>query len=218
MEIDLRTEVVPKSDQLNSDDLIAGPITIEITRVVKNEEAREQRTSIYYKGDRGKPYKPGKSMIDVMGQIWGWDGALYVGRFLTLYRDPDVTFGKTWKGAIRISHMSHIDRAQNPLITMTRGIKRPHHVEPLKMGAKAPAPKALASPSTTQPATGNDLVLTETETATAKAIAKKGTKALEDWWGTLDAPARKRFVNLLDTELKRIAEDFDAMDPNDRQP
>lgn len=139
MTIDLSTEVVPKSDQLNSDDLVAGSITIEITQVSKKESG-EQRTSIHYKGDNGKPYKPGKSMISVMGEAWGWDGAAYVGRFLTLYRDPNVTFGKTWKGAIRISHMSHIDKPMDIWITATRGIKKPHHVDPIRLDQRQAAP------------------------------------------------------------------------------
>ena len=59
---DLSKTIDPKSDQLNSDDLIAGPITIRITKVSANLSSPEQPISIFFEGDNGKPYKPCKSM------------------------------------------------------------------------------------------------------------------------------------------------------------
>ena len=104
--IDLRGTIKPKSDQLNADDLIGGPITIRITSVTVGEG--EQPVSISYEGDGGKPYKPGKSMRRVLVNLWGPDGAVYVGRLLTLYRDEEVVFGGVAVGGIRISHASDI--------------------------------------------------------------------------------------------------------------
>ena len=55
--IDMRPTVIPKSDQLNADSLIGGPITIKVTKVSLLAEA-DQPIAISYEGDGGKPYKP----------------------------------------------------------------------------------------------------------------------------------------------------------------
>jgi hypothetical protein len=70
---DMRAVIVPKSDQINSDDLIAGPLTITITEV-SIRPGTEQPVSINFDGDGGKPYKPCKSMARVMVTCWGADG------------------------------------------------------------------------------------------------------------------------------------------------
>src|ERR1700678_2310927 len=94
-----------KSDQLNGDDLICGPLTITITKV-ECRPGTEQPVSIFYDGDGGKPYKCCKSMARVMVHCWGDDANKYVGRSLTLYCDPEVKWGGMAVGGIRISHMS----------------------------------------------------------------------------------------------------------------
>src|SRR5690606_26574846 len=91
--VDMTQFIAPKSDQLNADDLIAGPITIRISGVSANEGSPEQPISISFEGDDRKPYKPCKSMRRVMVHIWGADASKYVGRAMTLYRDPKVQFG-----------------------------------------------------------------------------------------------------------------------------
>lgn len=145
MSEDLSPAIVAKSDQLNSDDLISGPITIRITGVTV--KPGEQPVSIHYEGDNGKPYKPGKSMCRVLAQLWGTDGKRFVGRSLTLYRDPTITFGKLAVGGIRISHMSDIDGQANLALTASKGKKAAFVVKPLTVeapkAAPAPAPGAL---------------------------------------------------------------------------
>lgn len=128
---DLSTTIAPKSDQLNADDLIPGPRTITVTRVNGNKDP-DQPISVYFEGDNGKPYKPGKSMRRVLVYLWGKNGEDYVGRSMTLYRDPEVTFGKDKVGGIRISHMSHIDGEQTMPLTVTRGQRKPYVVQPLR--------------------------------------------------------------------------------------
>ena len=127
---DLSATIVPKSDQLNADDLIVGPRTIEITRV--SVASADQPVSIYFKGDDGKPYKPCKSMRRVLVMLWGADSTAYTGRTMTLYRDNEVRFGSDEVGGIRISHMSHIDRDMTVSLTATRGKKKPHTVRRLE--------------------------------------------------------------------------------------
>jgi hypothetical protein len=128
--------IVPKSDQLNADDLLGGrTLTIKITKV--SIHSGEQPVALHYEGDNGKPYKPGKSMCRVLVFAWGADANLYVGRSLTLYRDDTVKFGGILVGGIRISHMSHINEARTMALTATRGLRKPFTVKPLMVGATA---------------------------------------------------------------------------------
>jgi hypothetical protein len=127
--IDLRGTIKPKSDQLNADDFIGGPVTIRITGVSVSEG--EQPVSISFEGDGNKPFKPGKSMRRVLVNLWGPDGAAYVGRSLTLYRDEQVVFGGVEVGGIRISHMSHLQRETTMALTATKAKRKPFTVRPL---------------------------------------------------------------------------------------
>jgi hypothetical protein len=127
--IDLRGTIKPKSDQLNADDLIGGPVTIRITGVSVSEG--DQPVSISFEGDGGKPFKPGKSMRRVLVNLWGPDGETYVGRSLTLYRDEQVVFGGVEVGGIRISHMSNLQRETTMALTATKAKRKPFTVRPL---------------------------------------------------------------------------------------
>lgn len=122
--------IIPKSDQINADDLIGGQ-TLTIT--VSSVEIRmdEQPVSIHFEGDGGKPYKPGKSMRRVLVNVWGPDANHYVGRSMTLYRDDAVKFGGLDVGGIRISHMSHITKPVTMALTATRANRKPFTVKPL---------------------------------------------------------------------------------------
>jgi len=126
---DMAAAIVPKSDQLNSDDLIAGPITIKITSV--SIKIGEQPIAISYEGDKGKPYKCCKSMARVMVTAWGPDSKAYTGRSMTLYRDPSVKWAGMEVGGIRISHMTDIDSPLTMALTATKGSRKPYTVKPL---------------------------------------------------------------------------------------
>lgn len=138
---DLSHTIIPKSDQLNADSLITGPMTILITKVTLTG-APDQPVAIHYEGGEGKPYKPCLSMRRVLVKVWDKNGQAYVGRRLTLYRDDNVRFGKDEVGGIRISHMSDIDREVTMALTTTRGQSRPFKVRPLapEKGAGRSAP------------------------------------------------------------------------------
>lgn len=131
--VDMSAFIAPKSDQMNADDLIGGPRTITVTRVSASPESPEQPVSIYFDGDDGKPFKPCKSMRRVMVAIWGSDASKYVGRSMTLYRDPKVAFGGMQVGGIRISHMTDMDREVVIALTATRAKRAPYKVMPLKV-------------------------------------------------------------------------------------
>lgn len=137
--MDLTDSIAPRSDQMNAEDLLTGPRTFTVTEVRKGSSA-EQPVSIYlaeFPSDR--PFKPSKTVRRLIVSAWGKETDVYPGRRLTLYRDPDVTFGKDKVGGIRVSHMSHIDKRITLALTTTRGKRAPFIVEPLP---DTPAPKA----------------------------------------------------------------------------
>lgn len=138
--MNMADHVAPKSDQLNSDDLISGPRTICITRVV-GTGSPDQPVAVFFEGDDGKPLKPCKSMRRVMIAAWGADASQYAGRSMTLYRDPKVKFGGMEVGGIRISHMSHIEREMVMALTVTKAKREPYKVKVLQAPKPAPAPE-----------------------------------------------------------------------------
>ncbi len=134
---DMLSSVVPKSSQLNFDDMINGKsLTIKITKV--SGQSGDQPIAINYENDGGKPYMPCKSMRRVLIHNWGGNGGEYVGRSLTLYGDPEVKFGGLAVGGIRISHMSHINKEVTMALTATKASRKPFTVKPLKVEAPLP--------------------------------------------------------------------------------
>ncbi|MEB3212940.1 MAG: hypothetical protein VKL39_16420 [Leptolyngbyaceae bacterium] len=194
--------IVAKSDQLNSDDLIGGAITIKITKVTISESA-DQKVSINYEGDNGKPYKPCKSMCRVLVNAWGADGAAYVGRSLTVFRDPDVTWAGMKVGGIRISHMSHIDGTLNMALTSTRGKKSGYQVKPLKIDQK-PVKSVNAIPDTT----------VEKILGFGAEAASKGVAAYTAWLAPLSAEVKDN-IKHMHKEWSAIAREADKNKEDD---
>lgn len=129
---DLTSAIEPKSDQLNSDDLVSGPRTIKITKVVVKDSG-EQRVSIFFEGDNNKPWKPAKTMTRLLVAIWkNKDSQSFVGKSVTLYRDPSVTWGALAVGGIRVSHASHIDEKMVIAVRQKKGVSTPVTILPLK--------------------------------------------------------------------------------------
>lgn len=143
---DMRAAITPKSDQLNSDDLISGEITVRITGV-SITPGQEQPVAISYEGDNGKPYKPCKSMSRLLVAAWGADSKRYVGRSMTLFRDSRVKWAGMDVGGIRISHMSDIPADHTMALTVTKGNKRPYTVKPL-LTKPATTVSSVAAPAT----------------------------------------------------------------------
>jgi hypothetical protein len=181
---DMGATIAPKSDQLNADDLIAGPRTITVTRVSGNDNA-EQPVNVFFDGDAGKPFRPCKSMRRVMVAVWGADAKEYVGRSMTIYRDPNVQFGGMQVGGIRISHMTHIDKPVTMALTATRAKRAAYRVEPLLMREPAPATVSV------------DLI------AAGEAAARNGRDAFVAFWNSDAARAHR---DALKPELPRFQE------------
>ena len=127
---DLRPTIIPKSDQLNSEQLLSGPITITVTDV-RVGSSEEQPITVHYEGENGRPYKPCKTSRKVLILGWGPDGREWAGQSMTLYNDPLVKFGGAEVGGIRISHMTGIDRDIQVSLTATKGKKALHTIRRL---------------------------------------------------------------------------------------
>lgn len=122
-----------KSDQLNADDLLAGPRVITITRVTSKPKGAEQPVSIFYEGDNGKPWKPNKGMMRLLVACWGDnDDGEYIGRSLKLFRNPDVQWGGDPVGGIQIAAASHIDSPVETFLQVRKGKKARFRVEVLR--------------------------------------------------------------------------------------
>lgn len=139
---DLSPLAEPKSDQLNADDLIGGPITVTVTGVVHGPDA-QQAVEIQLAGH--KPYRPCKSMRRVLIAVWGPRPAEWPPQArMTLYRDPGVKFGGMEVGGIRISHMSGIDQPVSLALTVTRAKRMRYTVQPLAGEERPRAPKPIS--------------------------------------------------------------------------
>ena len=126
--MDLSKTIIPKSDQLNADDLISGSKTIKI-REVKAGTDETQPVNIFFYGDNNKPFRPCKSMRRVLVQLWGADGLQYLGRRITLFRDDTVKWAGIEVGGIRISHASHLQSATRVLVTTAKNKRTPATIE-----------------------------------------------------------------------------------------
>ena len=126
----LNDTIVPKSDQINADQLIGGPMTITVT-AVRRGSGDDQPVTVHYEGENGRPFKPCLTMRKVLIFAWGEDGEKWVGRMMTLYNRRDVKWGGVEVGGIRISHLSHVDGDIKLSLAATRGKKEPIIIERL---------------------------------------------------------------------------------------
>jgi len=188
-ESNMRHVIIPKSDQINADDLLAGPMTITI-RDVSIRPGTEQPVSIGFEGDGGKPWKPCKSMCRVLVAAWGPDAKQYIGRSATIYCDPKVKWGGMEVGGIRISHLSHIERETVMALTATKGKKAPFTIKPLAKVAQQPQPQAQ------QPVTAQ---LTDA----ASEAASRGLDAFRAFWKKLSQADRSTLQPSLGTYQER---------------
>jgi len=194
--LDLSKTIAPKSDQLNSDDLIGGPRTITITGV--KLVAEDQPVAISFENDEGKPWKPCKSMRRVLVKAWGADGAKYAGRSLTLYLDESVRFGGAAVGGIRIGAMSHISKDLVMALTATRGTKKAYTVKPLAVETTAKPP-----PADTTPTPDASLV------SAGNAAASDGVAMYSAWLANLDQE-QKDSIRHLHGGWSKVAKAADA--------
>lgn len=185
----LKDTIIPKSDQLNAEQLISKSMTITVTEVKRG--AADQPVIISYANDEGRPFKPCKTMRKVLIFAWGDDGRQWVGKSMTLFCDPEVKFGGVKVGGIRISHLSHIERDLGLSLNVTKGKKGEFTIKKLTPHRPIEELRRILS-----------------------AAAKNGTKDLRAMWPKLNEAERALFSNACPDEFKKIAADVDAGVPS----
>ena len=190
----LRDTIIPKSDQLNAEQLLSAPMTIIVTDI-KRGSGPDQPVIVSYANDEGRPYKPCKTCRKILIFAWGDDGSEWIGKRMTLYCDPDIKFGGVKVGGIRISHLSDIERDMAVSLNVTKGKKGEFVIR------KLPDIRPIA----------------ELKRLLGEA-AKSGVKDLQTMWKKLTGAEREILGETCPDEFKKIASDFDAAVPKNLQP
>ena len=180
---DMIQAIQPKSDQINADDLIGREMDITVTGV-QIDSGQDQPVSISF-AESDKVYRPCKSMSRVLVAVWGPDAKAYVGKSMTLYRDPDVKWGGMAVGGIRIRAMSDMEGGKPVVmaLTATKGARKPYTVKPMI-------------------AQSNPIL------AAARAAARNGTESFREWFRA--NPGKRDATKPILDELKALAADADA--------
>ena len=176
--MDIADTLAPRSDQLNADDLIGGPVTVTVERVeIRNSP--EQPAHIHLVEFPGRPFKPSKTMRRLLAFSWGKSAnGAYEGRKMTLFRNPTTKFGGDVVGGIEISHLSHLGKQVSVPLTSSKGKKSIHQVDPLP-----DAPKPIPDPTP-------DQITACTDPDTLRA-----------WWAH-SSPATRELINARGAALK----------------
>jgi hypothetical protein len=151
---DLSDTIKAKSDQLNADDLVCGPITVKLLDIEVDRSNAQQPWKMVIDGGH-QPYMPCLSMRRVFIHAWGDDGTQgksWIGRSMRLFRDGEVKYAGLKCGGLRISHLSDLPQTEMAfVVTIRKGAKGAYIV------------KRLDQTKTSQPAKPDPPTLTESE-------------------------------------------------------
>lgn len=125
--MDITDTLKAKSDQLNADDLVGGPVTVKITKASRGNA--EQPVVVSITGHQ--PWKPSKNMRRILAAAWGKDTEGWLGKSVTLYRDPTVKWAGEEVGGVRISHLSDLKSDLKISLQETRGKKKTYIIKPI---------------------------------------------------------------------------------------
>lgn len=126
--VDVTKALEPRSDQLNADDALAGPITIHVTGGGISSEGGLIITTAEYPQ---RPWHVSKGMGRFIAAIWGPESDKWIGGALTLYRDPEVKYAGQAVGGLRIAAMTGLDKPFTGPLRLTRGKSTPFTIQPL---------------------------------------------------------------------------------------
>jgi len=206
----LQQALAPRSDQLNSDDLLVGSIVIVIAKVNINLGS-EQKIIINYHNDNGKPWKPSKGMGRVLTMILGGDPDKWIGETVELYRDETVSFGKDKNcGGIRIAGMSAVKTRTILSITTAKGKKSQITIEPIVALGNAPAQQRTQAPAaqSEQPNAKREWAVK------LKAAVNYGSLAVDEVWTMVPVELRAD----MDSFYKEQFIKSQAFDPVENEP
>lgn len=147
--MDITESLAPTSDQLDAVELAAsGPRTFTIEGVSKG--SIEQPVEVHLVGFP-RVWRPSKGMRRTLASGWGVDASKWVGRSVTLFCDPNVSFGKERTGGTRIAAMSDLpgDKPLSVPLLVSRGKSQIFTVQPLREDQE-PKRTQQSSPKPTQ--------------------------------------------------------------------
>ena len=127
---DITATLQAKSNQLNASDLIGGPATVTVERVDVNVGA-EQPVSVHLEGMKGRPYKPSKGMRRILADVWGKESDGWIGKRMTLWRNPDVPWAGVKVGGIWITAMSDMTGPHSTAVRLNSKQAVSHTIQPL---------------------------------------------------------------------------------------
>lgn len=127
--MDMTASTEARSDQINAVDLMAGPRTYTIEKVVKGKASHP--FDFHLIESPGKAYRPNTGMRRVLVAGWGRETSDYHGRRFTLFNEPTVIYAGLEIGGIRISHMSHLSKPLKTSLALNNSKKVPYTVQPL---------------------------------------------------------------------------------------
>ena len=116
--MDISKTIEAKSDQINAVDLVK-PETVTVTDVRKGDA--DQPVWVSTAEYPEKYFKPSKTVRRVLVYCWGPDASQYIGRQMTIYNDPSVTWAGEPVGGIRVSAVSHIEKSMTFPLAVSRG-------------------------------------------------------------------------------------------------
>jgi hypothetical protein len=190
----LRSTIIPKSDQLNADQLLGNDMIITVTGV-SLAGSPDQPVSIHYENEAGRPFKPCKTVRKILIALWGEDGNAWIGRTMHLFCDEKVKWAGEAVGGIRVKAMSHIECNKDISLTETRGKKVKARI--LKLTPENNA-------ANTQPSFDKAACL-----ESLKAAALKGTDSLKSVFTALSTGAKHAVKDDMDA-LKLEAAKYDT--------
>ena len=133
--VDISHALAAKSDQLNAMDIMGAEPIIRI-REVKDTKAPQQPVWIYFDGDNGKPWKPSKGMLRILGAGWGFESDAWLGRHVQIFCEPTVKYAGEEVGGVQIRAMSDIKQAGlNAVLAISKTKRTPFKVAFLKVDA-----------------------------------------------------------------------------------
>ena len=164
--------------QTNADDLVASPRTVLVTAVTETGDSK-QPLAVRYEGDSGKPFLPCLTMRKMIAAIWGAESDEWVGKSMTLFRDPSIKFGPDTPGGVRISHMSGIEKPVSVQLLEKRGKRRQYTIVPLEVTTPAKTKPTPKQPDNPTPTVDRDEMKRQMDEIGADADRKR------EWWAGL---------------------------------
>lgn len=174
-DMDITDTLAPKSDQMDAEDLIGGKRTFTVESV--NRGSVEQPVEIRL-AEFPRCFRPSKTVRRILAAAWGTDATAWVGRRMTLFRDPTVMFGNDAVGGIRVSALSHIDKPITLALMAKRGKRSMFTVNPLP-----DVPPMISGFATriTDAATVDELALIAADIKAHSNLGEYRTQLLKAW-------------------------------------